>query len=339
VTLADVARAAGVHPGTASRALHGQALGQVSSRTTQRVKDAARRLGYVPDQLARGLRASRSFVVGVVIPDLTNPLFPPIVRGTEEALSGKGYTALLADTDNDPGRERQLVGALLARHVDGLIVATARLEHPLLAELSADGLPIVLVNRVTNAAPLPSVASDDAAGIAAAVEHLVGLGHRRIAHVAGPPTLSTGQARLEAYEAAVRRHRVRADPALVVAAAGFTIDAGAEAARRLPRGRKAPTAIVAANDLLAIGCYEVLADQGKKVPDDVSVIGFNDMLLVDKLTPPLTTVHVSQFEIGRQAAELLLTLLADPDRDAATGRRLLPARLVIRGSTGPARPS
>jgi LacI family transcriptional regulator len=334
VTLVDVARAAGVHPGTASRALSGEALGQVSSRTMQRVRDAARRLGYVPDPLARGLRASRSFVVGVVIPDLTNPLFPPIVRGIEEALSGRGYTALLADTDNDPDRERQLVSALLARRVDGLIVATARLEHPLLAELAGDGLPMVLVNRATNAAALSSVTTDDGAGVADAVEHLVGLGHRRIAHVAGPQSLSTGQARLDAFQAAVRRHRLSADQGLVVTAAAFTIDAGAAAARRLPTGRKAPTAIVAANDLLAIGCYEALAEQGKRVPDDVSVVGFNDMQLVDKLTPPLTTVRVPQFEIGRQAAQSLLALLAGAP--AAAGRLLLPAVLVVRGSTAPA---
>jgi len=331
VTLADVARAAGVHPGTASRALNGEALGQVSSRTIQRVKEAARRLGYVPDPLARGLRANRSFVVGVVIPDLTNPLFPPIVRGTEEVLSGQGYTALLADTDNDPERERQLVSALVARRVDGLIVATARLAHPLLAELAADGLAMVLVNRMTDTVALPSVTTDDAAGIAEAVEHLVGLGHRRIAHLAGPPSLSTAQARLEAFQVAIRRHRLPAGPDLVVAAAAFAIDAGAAAARQLPTGRRAPTAVVAANDLLAIGCYEAMAEQGRRVPDDVSVVGFNDMLLVDKLTPPLTTVHVSQFELGRQAARMLLTVLQDPT--SATGRLLLPATLVVRGST------
>ena len=206
VKLIDVASAAGVHPGTASRALNPATRDQVSRETSRRVVLAAQRLGYVPNTLARGLRTARSYVVGMVVPDITNPLFPPIVRGAEQLLSEAGYTLVLTDTDNDMGTERRQVEQLRARGADGFIIATARWQDPLLDELADSGLPAVLVNRNTSSHALPYVGGDERTGVGLAVEHLVGLGHRRIAYVAGPQDTSTGRERASAFRAAVRAH-------------------------------------------------------------------------------------------------------------------------------------
>ncbi|MCT9077409.1 LacI family DNA-binding transcriptional regulator, partial [Streptomyces fulvoviolaceus] len=205
VTLADVARRARVHPGTASKALNPATRHRVAPDTVRRIVRAAQALGYEPNSLARGLRTRRSRTVGVLIPDLANPLFPPIVRGIEQVLGAADHLALLADTDNDSDREERLVAMLLGRRSDGFIVATARREHPLLDRLADAGTPLVLLNRVSDHPRHSSVTGDDAEGVLDAVRHLAALGHRRIAHLAGPQDLSTGHLRHRAFLDAVDR--------------------------------------------------------------------------------------------------------------------------------------
>ena len=195
MTIRDVARMAGVHPGTVSRALNAETRALVNDETAERVIEAARALGYRPNPIARGLKTNRSYTVGVVIPDLTNPLFPPIVRGIEERLGDEGYTSLIANTDNAPERERVDFEAMRDRQVDGFITATARLDHELISEIADSGQPIVLVNRRVEDDALPAVAADDHGGVRLAVEHLVSLGHTRIAHLGGPQNVSTGHQR------------------------------------------------------------------------------------------------------------------------------------------------
>src|SRR5215471_5573141 len=186
VKLTDVARMAGVHPGTASRALNPATRDQVSRETSRRVARVAQQLGYVPNPLARGLRTARSYIVGMVVPDVTNPIFPPIVRGAEQVLSESGYTLVLTDTDNNAATERRQIEQLRARGMDGFIVATARWEDPILDELADLGIPAVLVNRRSASPRLPYVGGDERTGVQLAVDHLVELGHRRIAYLAGP---------------------------------------------------------------------------------------------------------------------------------------------------------
>ena len=193
VTLRDVAARAGVHPATASRALNPETRILVSEDTARRVLDAAEALGYSPNPVARSLRTRRSHTVGVLIPDLNNPLFPPIVRGLEDRLAVDGYVALIGNTDSDDQRERMVFDQMRARHVDGLVLATARLRHPLLAEASRAELPVVLINRLAQDYSFPSVSVDNERGVRMAVGHLAGLGHRRIAHIAGPQEMSTGR--------------------------------------------------------------------------------------------------------------------------------------------------
>jgi LacI family transcriptional regulator len=333
VTIREVARLAEVHPGTVSRALNEQTRGLVNQETAERVLRAAEQLGYQANPIARGLRTNRSFTVGVLIPDLTNPLFPPIMRGIEDRLGDAGYTLLIVNTDNDPARERSQMAAMRARQVDGFIAATARLDREVLAEASTGGAPMVLVNRSLEDGSVPAVTVDDRHGIALAIDHVVGLGHTAIGHVAGPQNLSTGHRRYLGYLEAMARHELPAPAVQVTFADAFTEAAGARSCRELMERIEDVTAIVAANDRLAIGCYDALEELGLGCPNDVSITGFNDMPFVDRLRPALTTVRVPQREIGSMAAEMLLKQLGD--QDGMVGEVLLEPTFIVRQSTAP----
>jgi LacI family transcriptional regulator len=326
-----VAAAAGVHAGTASRALNPETRALVNADTARRVLRAAEALGYRPNPIARSLKTAKSRTVGLVIPDLTNPLFPPIVRGIEEILDAAGYSALIVNTDNDPDREQSQIASLRSRQVEGLIVATARLDHPLLQELRDQGVRMVLVNRRAEHLDVPSISADDATGIELAVRHLADLGHRRIVHLAGPQTTSTGVIRARAFQSAVRDHGLDDDAALVVACDYWTEAEGAAALRTVLDSGVEFSAVLAGNDLIALGCYDVFAQHDIACPADVSVVGFNDIPFLDKLRPPLTTVAVPHHQVGAEAARMLLESIKEPDRPHRSV--LLPASLVIRGST------
>jgi LacI family transcriptional regulator len=332
-TLRDVAEAAGVHAATASRALNPATRGLVNADTARRVIKVAEQLGYRPNPIARGLKTAKSGTVGIVIPDLTNPLFPPIVRGIEEVLEPAGYSGLIVNTDNDPGREQWQIEHLRSRQVEGLIVATARVEHPLMEQLHREGVVMVMVNRRPEGVDVPSITPDDAAGVEKAVRHLAELGHTRIAHVAGPANTSTGVNRARAFRAAVRDLGLDDDPALVTRTSQWSEDSGATGLRSLLDDGVEFTAIVAGNDLIALGCYDVFRERGIECPAAMSVVGFNDMPFLDKLQPPLTTVRIPHQQIGAEAARLLLDSIADPSRPARSV--LLPLSLVVRGSTAP----
>ena len=331
VTLRDVARVAGVHPGTASRALNEQTRSLVNPETAQRVIDAADALGYHPNPIARGLKTNRSYTVGVLIPDIENPLFPPIIRGIEDRLDQAGYTPVIASTENDAERERINFRAMRARQVDGFITATARLDHELLDEITGAGVPVVLVNRRVEDGSLPSATADDREGVRLAVEHLADLGHTRIAFLGGPAELSTGLQRREGFVAAMAARKLEADPDLILTGAAFTLAEGRRLCLELLGRGKPFTAILAGNDLMALGCYDGLNERGLSCPGDVSVVGYNDMPFSDHFSPPMTTVRIPHYEIGAAGAELLLALLSD----GADGRNqvLLQPSLVVRGST------
>src|SRR3954470_17749107 len=332
VTLRDVARLAGVHPGTVSRALNPATEGLVNDETVRRVRDAAAELGYRPNPMARGLKTNRTYTIGVLIPDIQNPLFPPIIRGIDDRLGSAGYTPLIANTDNDPQRERNDVEAMRTRQVDGFITATARRDHELLDEVARLEAPVVLVNRRTEDDTLPSATADDRDGVRLAVAHLVELGHRRIGAVAGPQDLSTGLHRHEGFLAALAGHGLERER--VGFGSAFTEREGARVCEELLAVAPDVTAIVAGNDLMALGCYDVLAERGLACPGQVSIVGFNDMPFAGKFNPPLTTVRIPHYEIGAAAADLLLERLADPA--AAPRHVMLAPEFVVRGSTAPA---
>ncbi len=280
-TIDDVARLAHVHKATVSRAINAETRHQVSALTVERVEQAAVELGYVPNAMARGLRRSSSMAIGVVIPDITNPFFPPIVRGIENYLQPRGYTVLLANTDSSEAIERTALESLLGRRVDGLVIASGDQQHQsALAEAYAAGVKAVMVNRDGGAVPYPLVTGNDASGIAAAVAHLAELGHRELIHIAGPPELSTSATRATAFlEACESLRGVHAD---VIEAGALTVDAGQRAmARVLTERRERPTAVIAGNDLFALGVLRSLRDHGMTCPGDGSVIGFNEITLAE----------------------------------------------------------
>jgi len=220
--------------------------------------------------------------------------------------------------------------------VEGFIFATARLEDPLLERLDASETPIVLVNRRLAQADVPSVTSDDAAGVAMAVRHLIDLGHTKIAHLAGPQDLSTGVTRLRAFRQALQEYGLEDVPERRVACRSFSESAGVEGAGRLLDSGTEFTAVLAGNDLLALGCYDALASRGLRCPVDMSVVGFNDMPFTDKFSPPLTSVRIPHYEIGAEAARMLLEELRQPGRHPRS--MVLPLKLCLRGSTAPPKP-
>ena len=334
VTLRDVAEVARVTTGTASRVLNPETRHLVKAETARRVDRAAQKLGYQPNRLARSLRTRRSNSVGVIIPDLTNPLFPPIVRGIEDALAPAGFSALITSTDGDPERERQVFETLRGRQVDGYIMGTATEGDELIRRALAEQLPLILINRTLDVAGVYAVTPDNRRGSRQAVDHLVELGHRDIGHIAGPDTASTGRHRRDGFVEALAGHGLPLDAGAIVEARAFTEDAGAAAARTLLADRPSCTAIVASNDLIALGVYAVVAELGRRCPEDISVVGFNDMPFADKFAPPLTTVHIPLYDLGFSAGKRLLDRLRGAD--AAPGTTLLETRLVVRGSTGPA---
>ena len=331
VTLRDVARRVGVHPSTVSRALNPATRGLITDDIARRVTRAAAALGYRLNHIAYGLKTNRSRTVGVLVPDITNPVFPPIIRGIEDALAEAGYTAILANTDNDAGRERVILENMFARRVDGLILATARRRDPVVERCVAEDVPAVLLNRTVDSGAVSSVVNDDAFGIRLVVRHLIDRGHARIAHLAGPLTLSTGNACHRSFHSALKAAGLRSHPRRVVVCGAFSESEGKLGFLELWRRDRSFTAVVAGNDLLALGCYDAARELGVRVPEDVAVTGFNDMPFVDKLQPPLTTVRIPHYRMGAQAARTLLARLHN--RDAPVEHVTLRPELVVRGST------
>jgi LacI family transcriptional regulator len=330
-TIKDVAEKCGVHPSTVSRALSPAMSHLVAAVVAKRIRAAASALGYQPNVTAAGLRTGRSGLIGVLAPDIADPGFPPILGGIAETLGTEGYATIVVDVGPDRSRQQELVDRLIARGVDGLVLATVALNDAVVGHCIAASIPVVLVNRTDAGRRLPAVVTDDEAGMRLAVEHLTTLGHRRIGHIAGPQHVSTGARRRAGFKQAAARAGLPARSIVIEIARAYTREQGRLAALRLLDRKEAPTAIVAANDLLALGVYDALAERGQSCPRDVSVVGHNDMPYVDMLSPPLTTVRIAQRNMGNQAARLLLDEIAAP---AATRERVvLEPRLIVRGST------
>ena len=304
----------------------------VNARTAERVARAAKQLGYVPNALARGLRTNSSMTVGVVIPDITNPLFPPLVRGIELHLQPRGYSVLIANTDGFEAGERGALNSLLDRRVDGLIIASGQRDESAIAELYEAGVKVVLLNRDAGPVPYPLVTGNDASGIAAAVASLYELGHRRLVHIAGPMSFSTSSARAIAFETACRS--LDGMTGNVVTAEALSIEAGRAVMLSLLDGRShGVTGIVASNDLIAVGVLRAMKQMGVNCPHDMSVVGFNDVEFAEDFCPPLSTVHVPTTAMGARAAQMLLDALASDDQVVETV--MLPVTLILRGSTAP----
>jgi LacI family transcriptional regulator len=333
--LKDVAEAAGVHISSASRALNERTAVLLNPATLERVRETADGLGYRVNGMARALKTRRSMSIGMVVPDITNPFFPPVVRGAEDVLDRAGYSLLLSSSDNDLGKARRQTAAILEGQADGLLLAMARRGDPLVADLRAGGTPLVLVNRTIDRGGVSAVVPDDFHGAVEAVEHLYALGHRRVAFVGGPLSTSNGARRRASFDETVQRLGLPEVAALEALA--FDEQAGYAAAQTLLTEHPRITGVVAGNDLIAVGIIVAAAERGRNCPRDISVVGFNDMLLASRLQPPLTTIRIPQYDVGTRAAELLMALAAEPARSPETV--LISGELVVRGSTAPPPPA
>jgi LacI family transcriptional regulator len=326
VTIHDVADAAGVSVSTVSRSFTMPQL--VRAATRQQVLDAAHRLGYQPNRSARSLATGRTGTIGLIVPDIANPFFPPLIKAAQVRARAGDHPVFLADTDEDPEAEAALVRAM-AGQVDGIVLCSARMPSDQLAQ-ALKLTPLVLVNRRVGATP--AVVIDQADGMRQAVEHLAALGHRRFAYLAGPRTSWSNQQRRRAAQ--VHGQRAGMD-VVVLGPYAPKLEAGAQAAdAALAEG---VTAVVAYNDLIALGVLLRLTERGVAVPAGVSVIGFDDIAAARIASPPLTTVATPADAAGSAGVELLLALL-DERAPGARTRVELGTQLMVRGSTGPAPP-
>ncbi len=338
-TQADVAHLARVSRATVSYVLSGRTGGSISTteETRLRIVSAATELGYVPNATAQSLRLRESKTIGLLVPDTRNPYYWQLLQGAEAEARACGYDILLVNTALDPEREREAVRTVLRRRVDGLLLILAFFQEHVTDEVrSAIGRhnAVVLIGDAANIDErLDSVRSDHAGGSVQMMAHLVGLGHRRIGFVfgvAGPPL---GQERLAAYYSAMARLGV-ADPDELVERCGVTLEDGYHAAQRLLDRPQPPTAILVINDLLAIGVLRAVSERGLRIPEDISVAGFDDIVMARYLNPPLTTVRVQADRVGRTAMRMCFDRMRDPERP--TQATCVPSELVLRGSTGPA---
>jgi LacI family transcriptional regulator len=330
VTLKELAARAKVHPSTVSRVANNDPKLRIAQATRSRIEELLKETEYQPNAVARGLKLRQTLVLAVVIPDITNPLFASMFRGVEDGATPRGYQVLLCNTDGNPERERSHLQSLAARRVDGVILASTFLKDPTVRWLRHQLTPYVLVNRFSDEDVDPFVGSDDLKGATLATEHLVALGHLRIGHLAGQSTISTGVLRRRGYAAALAGAGLAADPELVVES-GFVEAGGAEAMERLLTLKDPPTAIFAVTDMTAIGAYGVARRRGLRIPEDIAIVGYNDIPLASRLVPGLTTVHVPIHQFGTVAASMLLEQI---ELGELTPKRVVfEPELIVRGST------
>lgn len=313
--------------------LNDEAGHRVGIATRERVLACAKALGYQPNALARGLRTSRSYTLGIAVPQLENPVFPEIILGAETAARARGYSLLISHSGDADGDARHYEQLVKVSRVDGLLVATLEADEALTRSLARTSLPFVVLNRKL-AGIENHVVFDSFAAAKLATEHLLLLGHRRIGHLAGRQRGYNGIRRLAGYRAALEAAGIAFDPDLVVAA-GYTFEGGELAMRELLARHDHPSAVVAATVLTAAGALKVLHAQNILVPEQMSVVGIHDAAIADMLHPPLTTVRLPLREMGASATRGLIDLIEHKcERVAHT---LAPERLVLRESTAPPR--
>lgn len=334
-TLKDVAKTVGVHVSTVSRALDERTRHMITAEVADKIIKVSRELNYSPNAAAYSLRTNRTRLIGVIIPDITNPVFPPIIRGIEDALGRRNYIAIVVNTDGTATRESALINTLRGREIDGMIVASVERQDKAIDELVEAGIAVVTVNRRVDSPRVSSVVNDEHDGMRRVLTHLMSLGHSRIVAIAGPQELSTGKIRHEAFQHFRRDLGLASEPGTVVFADAFNEDEGERCMETLLARDIGFTAIVASNDRLAIGALSALKRHEIACPSDVSVTGFNDMYLADRIDPPLTTVRIQQYEVGLKAADALLRHIDAGDEIVGPVHDVLPVDLVVRQSTAP----
>lgn len=321
-----VAAAANVSVATVSRALQRPEV--VSEKTRRRVFEAIDRLGYTPNAQARNLRTAKTRLVIALVPDIANPFFSEIIRGMEQVAHENRYSVLLGDTQSSVAREQAYADLVTARQADGLITLTRRIPRL----QTAGRLPVVNACEYVRNRDITSVYIDNVAAAKTAVKHLITLGHKRIAFVSGPVDSPISVDRRDGYAAALREARIASTHSLMTTG-DFSMESGVRAVELLMAQKRTFTALFCSNDEMAIGAIRALASHGLSVPDDVSVVGFDDIRFARYTSPPLTTIAQPKTEIGREAMRMLIDILDDPATPVL--KRVMSADLVVRGSTAP----
>jgi LacI family transcriptional regulator len=336
VTLEDVARAAGVHYSTVSRALDPDTARQVNVVTRKRVQAVAIRMGYQKDMVASGLKRGRTHTVAVVVGDLGNPNVAPLLRGISNRFEPAGLMPLIVETQNDPARLERILDHLLSRRVDAVIVTAARLgDGPKLRRIRRRGIPVVLAVQTVPGIRLPAFTHDDILGGTLAAQHLLALGHRRVAQLRGPADIYSCLQRAQGFSQTIA---AAGATEVVLRSSGpmGTAEEGGRLMRQLlDSKRPLPTGIFAHHDLMAFGALSVAEERGLVCPRDFSIVGYADLPNLDRMVPALTSISLPREELGRLTAEVMIELLSSAARPPAS-RKLAPT-LVVRQSTGPPR--
>jgi LacI family transcriptional regulator len=333
-TIKEVAKRARVSVGTVSNILSD--LVPVSPKLRDRVMTAIKELDYHPSHIARSLKIRQTKMLGMIIPDITNPFFPQLVRGAEDAALKHGYLLVTFNTDDRVDREERVLSVLRARRVDGILLViahnTARSLH---IERTIDaGVPLVCLDRIPSGIKVDAVATDNKKGAEVCVRHLISAGHKRIAMITGPMDVRTAQDRLDGYKVALRQARMRVDPELVLHG-DYHLESGYRLAKDLLLRRNRPDAIFASNGMMALGVVKALEETRLRCPEDISIAAFDDLPMADVYRPHLTAVAQPAYETGRRGAELLIRRIENLETNAKTIEILLDPELKIRESTAP----
>jgi LacI family transcriptional regulator len=328
-TIRDVARRAGVAPITASRALNDS--GYVSAETRTRVHKAAAELKYVPNMLANSLRSNRTLTLALVLSDITNPFWTTVARGVEDEASRVGYTVIYCNSDENEAKQEQYVSMLLRRRVDGVLLVPASSSGEAVRSLQAQGVQVVVLDRRLKDVTVDVVRGASTEGARRLVQHLIDLGHRRIAVLTGPTHLSTAQERAGGYRRALLDAGIDVDESLILFGS-YTVESGEAMAQQVLQMRPRPTGIFAANNFIAAGTLRTLYSHGLHVPEDLSVVSFEDLPFDLAREPFLTAARQPAYELGSTAARLLLQHLSQ-SQPPECQEIVLPIDLVIRTST------
>lgn len=330
VTIKDIARAAGVSHATVSRALRDNPA--VSAETTQKIKQLARDMGYVRNRAASGLKTSQSNTIGVIVHRIDDPFFARVYDGIEAVTRPAGFTLLLASTGHDPDKDNEIIASFAERRVDGVIVCSKRFEQPKRDRLSQFEIPLMLINDQALSGSGHAIAHDDVHGSYELTRHLLGLGHQTFVYLGNEEAGMTNADRECGFRTALAEVGVPLSAETILNASNGELEGGYALAERLLARPTLPTALVAFNDLIAVGAMRRLTDAGCAIPRDCSMTGFDDVDLAGYVSPPLTTWRQPKFELGRLSAERLLQLIDDPTLPAQYNAKLR-GQLVVRGST------
>ena len=331
ISLKSVALLAGVSVATVSRVLNGEDT--VKEETRLLVQKAIKQTGYRPNRVAQRLRATRRSrkLIGLLIPDIQNPFYVDVIQGIEEYAYAHDSAVVIGNFSQDQKKEKLYIDILRSESVDGFIVAPTHGTDQYVEALVKEGFVVVCIDRSLTNLDVDVVKVDNEKGAFGATEHLIGLGHRRIAHITGNPSIPTTQERIAGYRAALLKHGIQPDPAIILGRES-NFASGVEFTRQLLDMDTPPTAIFTANNLLTLGSLETIHSRGLQIPKDVAIVGFDDMYWATSLNPPLTAVRQPGQEIGKRATELLFQRIADPSRP--TVNLEMKTELMIRKSCG-----